>query len=177
MKIVLDEDVAGFDQKIADDAKRILSAAMFGKPAAEAFEILDTYIGKKKDREAGSRKRLKGRGLRERERADDVRELTARDMGVEDTDDAEIAEKLLDAMEYFLRDILVGRYADVLVMDAEHRRIAARMKDRKRGSAEACVAIVEDARMGLRMNGINKRVCLRDMVLKCKMAQDSSSGA
>jgi hypothetical protein len=49
MKIGMDREFAEIDEAVRADAKDILSAALFGKPAYEAFRILDKYSAKETD--------------------------------------------------------------------------------------------------------------------------------
>jgi hypothetical protein len=75
---------------------------------------------------------------------------------------------LLDAMELFLRDIIVGLHEPRLVASDERRGIAARMKGRRTDALKAGVGIIEDTRAALRSSSMNKKSCLRDMALRLK---------
>jgi hypothetical protein len=124
MKIHLGAGTADVERSVRDDGVKILSAALFGKPAHEAFATLDGY-----------------------------------------TDDP---FPLLDVMELFLRDIIVGGYDAGLVSDEDNREIARRMKPGGGARLAAGIAIIEDTRAALRFGRVNKKNGLRDMVLRLK---------
>jgi hypothetical protein len=76
---------------------------------------------------------------------------------------------VLDAMELFLRDVVVGGYEAGLVQDAQIRDIALKLKDRRDIELEAAIAIVEDTRSALRTGRMNRKSGLRDMALRLKV--------
>jgi hypothetical protein len=112
------EDVA---PQVKDDAVKLLSAAMFGKPAHEAFAILDRHMDE--------------------------------------------PFPLLDAMELFLRDLIVGGHEPNLVSDEGDREIAQKMKGNRARGLGARIEIIEDTRAVLRSGRANRKSCLRDMAL------------
>ncbi|MDR3224804.1 MAG: hypothetical protein LBT52_00720 [Clostridiales Family XIII bacterium] len=116
-------------QDVNDDAVKVLSVSLFGKPSLDAFAVLDNY-------------------------GDDP-------------------FPLLDAMELFLRDIIVGRYAAALVPDEAHREIASKMKDRQSDALRAGVGIIEDTRAALRFGRMNKKSSLRDMALRLRGGKEA----
>jgi hypothetical protein len=76
---------------------------------------------------------------------------------------------LLDAMELFLRDLIVGGLDEGLVADGGNREIAAKMKGRGYDAAlRSGVGVVEDTRASLRFGRVNTRNGLRDMTLRLK---------
>jgi hypothetical protein len=124
LKINIGTEKAGIAQDVNDDAQKVLSVALFGKPSHEAFTILDGY-----------------------------------------SDDP---FPLLDAMELFLRDIIVGRYETALVPDEAHRAIALKMKDHGHGAMKNGIGIIEDTRAALRYGRMNRKNGLRDMALRIR---------
>jgi len=122
LKINIGADETDIAQDVNDDAVKVLSVSLFGKPSHDAFAVLDNY-------------------------GDDP-------------------FPLLDAMELFLRDIIVGRYEAALVPDGAHRAIALKMKDRQSDALKAGVEIIEDTRAALRFGRMNRKSCLRDMALR-----------
>jgi hypothetical protein len=75
---------------------------------------------------------------------------------------------LLDAMEIFLRDIIVGVHEARLVTNEDNREIAGRMKGGSLDAFVAGVGIVEDVRSTLRQGGMNRKNALRDMALRLR---------
>ncbi|MDR0520003.1 MAG: hypothetical protein LBG82_08165 [Clostridiales Family XIII bacterium] len=73
---------------------------------------------------------------------------------------------LLDAMQLFLRDLVVGMHDPQLVADRSHRDIALKMKGRNPDALEAGIIIVEETRAVLRSASMNRKNCLRDMALR-----------
>jgi hypothetical protein len=124
MKIALGAGTVDIEKPVKDDAVKVLSAVLFGKPAHEAFTILDGY-------------------------ADDP-------------------FPLLDVMELFLRDIIVGGYKAELVADGDNREIARKMSGRNLDSAYAGVGIIEDTRAALRSGRMNRKNGLRDMAIRIR---------
>jgi DNA polymerase III delta prime subunit len=82
-------------------------------------------------------------------------------------DDKESADALLDAMEYFLRDIITGAYAEGLVLNDGHREIAGKMKGRS-WPIRPYIGHVEEARSNLRRK-MNRKSCMKDMLLRMRM--------
>ncbi|MDR1292177.1 MAG: hypothetical protein LBJ91_02110 [Clostridiales Family XIII bacterium] len=75
---------------------------------------------------------------------------------------------LLDAMELFLRNLVVGGREAGLVSDGNDRAIAQKMKDGSPGALTAGIRIVEDTRMLLRFGRVNRKNGLRDMALRLR---------
>ncbi|MDR0817584.1 MAG: hypothetical protein LBN35_02990 [Clostridiales Family XIII bacterium] len=83
------------------------------------------------------------------------------------TGSKESADALLDAMEYFLRDIITGAFAEGLVISDEHRAIAGKMKGRS-WPTRPYIGHVEEARSNLRRK-MNRKSCMKDMLLRMRM--------
>jgi hypothetical protein len=124
MKVNIGAEADITERSVKGDAVKLLSAALFGKPAHEAFAILDGYL-----------------------------------------DDP---FPLLDAMEMFLRNLVVGSHEGKLVSDEDDRGIALKMKGRRDGELEAGIDIIEDTRTILRFNRMNRKNGLRDMALRLR---------
>jgi hypothetical protein len=124
VKISLGVEVADVERSVKDDAVKVLSAVLFGKPTHEAFAILDGY-------------------------ADDP-------------------FPLLDVMELFLMDLIVGGYEEGLVADEDDRERARKMKGRTGDALGAGVGVIEDTRAMLRFGRMNRKNGLRDMALRLK---------
>jgi hypothetical protein len=124
LKINIAADKTDIAQNVNDDAVKVLSVSLFGKPSHDAFSVLDNY-------------------------GDDP-------------------FPLLDAMELFLRDIIVGRYETALVSNEAHRAIALKMKDRQSDALKAGVGVIEDTRAALRFGRMNRKSSLRDMALRLR---------
>jgi hypothetical protein len=128
MKISLGASAGDIERSVKDDAVKLLSAALFGKPAHEAFAISDRY-------------------------ADDP-------------------FPLLDAMELFLRDLVVGGYEERLVTDEDNRGIARKMKGRRDGGTLITgIMAIEDTRAALRFGRVNRKNGLRDMAIRLKSGE------
>jgi hypothetical protein len=125
MKLNLGYEAADIERTVRDDAVKLLSAALFGKPLNEAFAVSDTHV------------------------ADPF--------------------PLLDAMELFLRDIIVGGLYPGLVTDDENRVIADKMKDKGYDDALLTgIGVIEDTRTVLRLGRMNAKNSLRDMALRLR---------
>jgi hypothetical protein len=124
VKISLGAGMVDIEKSVKDDAVKILSAALFGKPAQEAFALLGDH-------------------------ADDP-------------------FPLLDVMELFLRDIIVGGCDAELVADEDNREIARKMQGRNADALYAGIGIIEDTRAALRSGRMNRKNGLRDMVIRIK---------
>jgi hypothetical protein len=75
---------------------------------------------------------------------------------------------LLDVMELFLRDIVVGGYDSGLVADEDNREIARKMNSRRGVRLTAGIAVIEDTRVALRFGRVNRKNGLRDMVIRLR---------
>jgi hypothetical protein len=75
------------------------------------------------------------------------------------------AVEFLGAMEVFLRDLAVGAYESRLVWDAGNGPIAAEMEKQKNFSAMRYISLIEETRSDME-RGMNKRNCMRDMVIR-----------
>jgi hypothetical protein len=128
LKISLAAETVRIPENVESDAIRALSAALFGKPAHEAFSVLDDY-----------------------------------------TDDP---FPLLDAMELFLRDIVIGQRSRELVGSEAHLEIALKMKAgqgaTRQSALEDGIGIIEDTRAALLRGRVNRKSSLRDMALRLR---------
>jgi hypothetical protein len=124
MKISLGADAVQTAAEVEADAVKALSAALFGKPAQEAFAIVDAHM-----------------------------------------DDP---FPLLDAMEMFLRDLIVGQRSPDLATCEEHRRAALRMRGRADAGLGAGIEAIEDTRAALSRGRMNRKGSLHDMVLRLR---------
>jgi hypothetical protein len=75
---------------------------------------------------------------------------------------------LLDAMEIFLRNLIVGGHDAELVSDVNDRGIALKMKGGSRDALAAGIRIIEDTRTILRVGRMNRKSGLRDMALRLR---------
>jgi hypothetical protein len=75
---------------------------------------------------------------------------------------------LLDAMEIFLRNLVVGGREARLVSDEHDREIAQKMKGGGPYALSAGITIIEDTRTILRFNRMNRKNGLRDMALRLR---------
>jgi hypothetical protein len=75
---------------------------------------------------------------------------------------------LLDAMEMFLRNLVVGAREAELVSDEHDRGIARKMEGGNPDALVAGIRIIEDTRTILRFNRMNRKNGLRDMALRLR---------
>jgi hypothetical protein len=75
---------------------------------------------------------------------------------------------LLDAMEIFLRNLVVGGHEPGLVSDGNDREIARKMKAGGSDALAAGIRIIEDTRTILRFSRMNRKNGLRDMALRLR---------
>jgi hypothetical protein len=75
---------------------------------------------------------------------------------------------LLDAMEMFLRNLIVGGFAAGLVSDDGDREIARKMNGGDSDALSAGIGIIEDTRTMLRVGRMNRKNGLRDMALRLR---------
>jgi hypothetical protein len=75
---------------------------------------------------------------------------------------------LLDAMEIFLRNLVVGGREEGLVTDVDDRAIARKMKAGSTDALAAGIRVIEDTRAMLRFGRVNRKNGLRDMALRLR---------
>jgi len=86
-------------------------------------------------------------------------------------DDRDSAEALMDAISWFLRDIIVGGFSVGLVTNEQNAEIATKMVGRA-SLLSRFITLTENARTDMQ-RGINRKSCLKDMLLKMRMEVES----
>ena len=89
-------------------------------------------------------------------------------------DDRDSSVRLISAMNFFLRDIIVGGFCADLAWNKDNAMIAAKMTNRS-GLLRSFIGITEQSRAEID-RGINRKSALKDMLLRMRMAVESSKG-
>ena len=85
-------------------------------------------------------------------------------------DNTSEAEKFLDAMEFFIRDIIVGKYSEKLLFDKAHLAVAEKVDWSKGYPFKKYLTHIQTAKSELKRN-LNWKYCMKNMIIKFKQEE------
>ncbi|MDR1779032.1 MAG: hypothetical protein LBR14_04730 [Clostridiales Family XIII bacterium] len=155
----------GADPVVRVAARNVISGALFGRATLhEVFGDIAPYCEKPKAKAKGKGAALTG--------ADGLMPLAEESAEAPGPG----AEGLLDAMEDFVRDLIVGARAPALVWEAENAAIIEKMKGRGDAVLRGYLRLLEETRSDVE-RGFAARSCMRRLVVRMRQEALHDSGS